>query len=43
MLNFNHINCKVGKDTLELRLKMAEKRKAEEMEVMNRKNKRVSD
>ena len=43
MLNFNHISCEVGKDTLELRLKMAEKKRAEEMEVINRKNKRVSD
>ena len=43
MLNFNHISCEVGKDSLELRLKMAEKKKAEEMEVMNRRNKKVSD
>ncbi len=43
MLNFNHISCEVGKDTLELRLKMAEKKRTEEMEVLNRKNKRVSD
>ncbi len=43
MLNFNHIHCEVGKETLELRLKMAEKKRAEEIDVINRKNKKVSD
>ena len=43
MLNFNHIHCEVGKETLELRLKMAEKKSAEEIDVINRKNKKVSD
>ena len=38
-----HISCEVGKDSLELTLKMAEKKRAEEMEAMNRKNKKESD
>ena len=43
MLDFTRISCEVGKDSLQLRLKMAEKKEAEEMESINRKNKKVRD
>ena len=43
MLNFNHLTCEVGIDSLKLRLEMAEKRKEEEMQVQNRKNNKANE
>ncbi len=43
LLNFYQISCGVRKDSLELRFEMNEKKRAEEMEGMKRKNKKVSD
>jgi len=43
MLNFNHLSCEVGIDSLNLRLEMAEKRKEEEMQVQNQKKDKVNE
>ena len=43
MLNFNHLSCEVGADSLKLRLEMAEKRKEEEMQVQNRKKNKADE
>ena len=43
MLNFNHIGCKVGEDSLKVRLEMARKKKENEEQVQQKKDKVIHE
>ena len=38
MLNFNTIGCEVGKDSLEMRMKLAQKKKDEDKQLQQKKH-----